>query len=400
MIKGQDFIVTSLQSWDIAIGSTIKNTALEISKNNRVLYLNTPLSYSTRFQANNRPENKYRFDLLKNKSNKLIRQINQNMWVLDCPFCILPIGKIKNQWLFDLLNKINNKRIAKHLAKYYKTLEFKDPILLIDNDIYRSFYLKELLRPKISIYYRRDYVLENPLWVHARRLEYTLAQKSNIVITNSPHFTNELKRINPHTYTTNTGVDLSLYNIHKPSDLSPSDISSITHPIIGYTGTVTNKRINEEFLLHLAQKRPNYSIVLVGPEDLFFTQSSLHHFKNVYFLGTKETQNLPKYISNFDVCINPQKINNITIGNYPLKIDEYLAMGKPIVATRTETMIHIFKDYALLAETKEDFINLIDSALLTNTPESINKRIEFAHTHTWENSINKIYSFIKHYNHA
>ena len=74
MIKGQDFIVTSLQSWDIAIGSTIKNTALEISKNNRVLYLNTPLSYSTRFQANNRPENKYRFDLLKNKSNKLIRQ--------------------------------------------------------------------------------------------------------------------------------------------------------------------------------------------------------------------------------------------------------------------------------------------------------------------------------------
>lgn len=39
-MKNRDFIITSLQPWDIEIGSTIKNTALEISKNNRVLYIN------------------------------------------------------------------------------------------------------------------------------------------------------------------------------------------------------------------------------------------------------------------------------------------------------------------------------------------------------------------------
>jgi hypothetical protein len=44
----KDFIITSLQTWDIEIGSTIKNTALEISKQNRVLYINTPMDYSTR----------------------------------------------------------------------------------------------------------------------------------------------------------------------------------------------------------------------------------------------------------------------------------------------------------------------------------------------------------------
>lgn len=51
-MKNRDFIITSLQPWDIEIGSTIKNTALEISKNNRVLYINTPMDYSTRLRGN------------------------------------------------------------------------------------------------------------------------------------------------------------------------------------------------------------------------------------------------------------------------------------------------------------------------------------------------------------
>ena len=48
----RDFIITSLQTWDIEIGSTIKNTALEISKQNRVLYINTPMDISIRLRGN------------------------------------------------------------------------------------------------------------------------------------------------------------------------------------------------------------------------------------------------------------------------------------------------------------------------------------------------------------
>ena len=43
-----DFIITSLQSWDIEIGSTIKNTASEIAKKHRVLYVNPPMDIDTR----------------------------------------------------------------------------------------------------------------------------------------------------------------------------------------------------------------------------------------------------------------------------------------------------------------------------------------------------------------
>ena len=51
-MKNRDFVITSLQPWDIEIGSTIKNMALEISKTNRVLYINTPMDYSTRLRGN------------------------------------------------------------------------------------------------------------------------------------------------------------------------------------------------------------------------------------------------------------------------------------------------------------------------------------------------------------
>jgi glycosyltransferase involved in cell wall biosynthesis len=70
------------------------------------------------------------------------------------------------------------------------------------------------------------------------------------------------------------------------------------------------------------------------------------------FLGAQDVNRLPEYIKAFDVCINPQLLNETTKRNYPRKIDEYLAMGKPVVATKTIAMGY-FKDWVYLAETKE-----------------------------------------------
>ncbi|HAI83429.1 MAG TPA: glycosyl transferase family 1, partial [Chitinophagaceae bacterium] len=87
-----------------------------------------------------------------------------------------------------------------------------------------------------------------------------------------------------------------------------------------------------------ATAKPEWSLVLVGPEDEAFKQSALHQLPNVHFLGSKQPEALPEYVAAFDVCINPQLLNEVTIGNYPRKVDEYLAMGKPVVATQTEAM--------------------------------------------------------------
>jgi glycosyltransferase involved in cell wall biosynthesis len=132
---------------------------------------------------------------------------------------------------------------------------------------------------------------------------------------------------------------------------------------------------------------------MVGPEDDYFTASHLHQFPNIHFTGRRPLQKLPEFVAHFDICINPQLINTITKGNYPLKIDEYLAMGKPVVATRTRAM-KLFESYTYLADKPEDYIHLIERALAENSPLLKEQRIAFARSHTWENCIIELYKVI------
>ena len=103
--------------------------------------------------------------------------------------------------------------------------------------------------------------------------------------------------------------------------------------------------------------------------------------KNVHFPGNKRPDQLSQYIARFDVAINPQIINEMTIGNYPLKIDEYLAMGKPVVATKTQAM-SLFEQHIHLATGKEDFGKEIEKALTESTPELETSREMFARDHS------------------
>lgn len=67
MITGRDFIITSLQSWDIAIGSNAKDIAKEISRHNRVLYVNTPVDMLNYLMHSQSPDVQRTKTLIKNK---------------------------------------------------------------------------------------------------------------------------------------------------------------------------------------------------------------------------------------------------------------------------------------------------------------------------------------------
>lgn len=80
----------------------------------------------------------------------------------------------------------------------------------------------------------------------------------------------------------------------------------------------------------------------------------------------------------------------MTIGNYPLKADEYLAMGKPMVATRTDGM-KMFEEYSFLCETPADYISRIEQVLSEpQTPVLISSRKKFAGAHNWESCVRQL----------
>jgi len=394
-MKDQNFLITCLQIWETEIGTTIRNMAIEISKENKVLYVNTPMDHSTWLRRKSLPKSDTRLDVIRKKRQPL-RQINENLWVLDCPFMVYSVNKLPFNFLFDFFNKLNNKKIAKFIQKQTKILNFDNYINFIDNDIYRSLYLKEMLSPRLSIYYRRDFVIGQTYWKkHGTRLEPVIVANSDLNMANSTLFCEEIRKYNPEVYLLETGVNLDLYD-YRRTYLVPKELQEIPKPIIGYVGSIDSTRLDVELMCILAERRPDYSYVLTGPEDDVFRKSRLHGMKNVYFTGSRSLNELPTYISAFDVCLNPQEVNEITLGNYPLKIDEYLAIGKPTVATTTHIMTEVFKEQVHLADNPEDYLLKIDLAIEESTDTELRKkRIEFAFTHSWECRIKEMYEIIE-----
>jgi len=396
LITGRDIIVVGQQPWDVEIGSNNKNLAIEFSKNNRVLYVNSALDTITMLKNKQDPKVQMRMEIINKKKDGLI-QVDDSLWTYYPDVTIRSINWLKSNGMFNFLNKINNKRFAGSIKKAIDRLNFKDYILFNDSDIFRSFYLKELLQPAVSIYYSRDYLLTVDYWKrHGSILEPKLIAKSDLCTANSTYLADYCQQYNPKSYYVGQGCDLSLFD-NSNGIAMPEDIKPINRPVIGYVGALQSLRLDIELLAYVAKQRPDWSIVLVGPEDHVFKASELHSISNIHFLGSKDASMLPAYINSFDVCINPQMINQITIGNYPRKIDEYLAMGKPTVATATRAM-EIFAEHTYLGKNKEEYVILIQKALDEDSPERQSKRKAFATSHSWENNAKEIYKAINTYN--
>jgi glycosyltransferase involved in cell wall biosynthesis len=392
IIENRDIVVVGQQPWDTPIGSNCKDLALEFSKHNRVLYINAPLDRRTKFQQRESEGVKKRIRVIDGRQDGL-EEIAPNLWMYYPDVLLESINFVKWTWIFRLLNKVNNKRFAKAIKKAIHRLDFQNFILFNDSDMFRSYHLKTLLKPSVSVYYSRDNMIATSYWGHhGKYLEPELIKNSDLCVANSVYLANYCSAYNPNSFYVGQGCDLTLFK-NDDSVQIPADVASIKKPVLGYVGALLSIRLDENILLYLAEQRPDWSIVLVGPEDDDFKNSKLHQLTNVHFLGPKKPDVLAAYIKGFDVCLNPQAVNPLTIGNYPRKIDEYLAMGKPILATKTEA-IDIFKDHVYIAETKEQYVMLAEKALVENNNDLANKRIAFAKTHTWEKNAEEIYKAI------
>ncbi|MBC7381718.1 MAG: glycosyltransferase [Bacteroidia bacterium] len=395
-MKNRDIIVVGLQPFDTLIGSNCINIAYMFARDNRVLYVNYAFDRGSFKREKLRPNVIKRKEMMDHKKENLV-QINNNLWNLYPDTILESINWIPFTPLFRFLNFINNKRFASQIKKAIKILSFKNYILFNDSDMFRSYHLKEMLDPVCSVYYTRDNMMSVAYWYkHGHLLEPELAAKSDLVCANSTYLAELALKQNPNSFYVGQGCDISAFDIHKIKSI-PNDIKIIKKPVIGYIGVLFTLRLDIEIIATIAMQKPAWQIVLIGPEDDGFKNSVLHQLPNVHFLGLKDGQDLPQYLAAFDIAINPQILNEVTIGNYPRKIDEYLAMGKPVVATETKAM-SIFKDYTYLAKNKDEYVPLIEKALAENNPEKQKERTIFAQSHTWENSVDEIYNAIKKVN--
>lgn len=392
-MKGLDFIVMGNQPWDVPIGSNCKNIAEVIARDNRVLYVNRPLDLFTLLK--NKPEDKdyiAKRQAVRKGETKPIQHIKDGLYTLD-PRVILPsINWMPDGFLYDRFLKGLNQQIFQELNWAIKELDFKDFYFFNDSEMFQAFHASTMLEAKLNVYYSRDNLVSTGYFKkHGQRIEPILLKSYDLAVANSLFLKDYCAQFNQHSYYVGQGCDLSIFDPELNHEM-PEDLKDIGQPIIGYIGALLKARLDIKLLEDLAEARKDWSFVMVGPEDDHFKASRLHQMDNVYFLGPKKPEELGQYLSFFDVALNPQEVNELTIGNYPRKIDEYLAMGKPTVATPTRAM-EIFKDHVYLAEGAKGYEQAISDGLASIGNEEVyQERIRFAQSHSWENSVAAIWA--------
>ena len=172
----------------------------------------------------------------------------------------------------------------------------------------------------------------------------------------------------------------------------PAEFDRIPGPRLGYSGLI-GKRLNLGLLLLLARRHPDWSIVLVGSVDRRGCEDAidaLDRMENVYFLGETDVSRVPHYISAFDIGLLPYELNLETRHISPLKLFEYLAAGKPVVATeipsavRHQAVISVAREEGQFAECCR---KLIDSPPDNSTTDLF---LRYAAANTWDHRVQEI----------
>ncbi len=357
-----NIVITTLNSWDYP-DANIKILAEQFSARHNVLFVNTPLDVFGMVQGFKSVDS---CDRVKNirKTTPIFRQINNRMWIFTPPVAISAPGNIYSEILFDLINRKNNRRLAREIKWAMNQVNMKGEFIhLNDNDIFSGFYMKELLCPKFSIYYRRDNLLSIPYWSrNGVRLEPQLIKKSDAVVTCSETLAASVRPYNYRTFNIGQGADLESIKMQNNQFVIPRDMNGIRGPIIGFIGNLAALYTSANTIHRVAREHPRCSVVLVGQEDRAFASHTLHLLPNVFFLGSKRYVDMMQYIHSFDLLINPLNVNELTESNYASSIDLALALGKPVVSMQTDPL-GVFSQHIHLVNSESDFSNAVTLAL-------------------------------------
>jgi glycosyltransferase involved in cell wall biosynthesis len=141
----------------------------------------------------------------------------------------------------------------------------------------------------------------------------------------------------------------------------------------------------------MAELRPHWSWVFVGPSHAQLR--GLRDLSNVHFLGQQPHRSLVNYIREFDVCIIPYQLNSYTATVFPTKLNEYLAVGKPVVSTNLPAVCKFNEQHIVLGisdELPENFLREVESALRQVDEPAMARRRAAAARGDWQTRLEEV----------
>ena len=285
---------------------------------------------------------------------------------------VLPTNWINNQWLFKTVTALNGWWIRRHVRKLLRQVSSSQTTMINALNPVFGMLTKKAWKVKKKVYYCYD-ELKGTAWSNKWGPAYEARYLKEVdqVICTSTKLQVDKARANSNCHVVKNGVNLDIFKART--------LEKVESGVIGYIGAVDN-RIDFKLIKYVASKYPKHQFHFFGSIK---TDIPTNIPENVSFFGAKKQEELPAIIDQLEACIIPFVKNELTAAIYPLKINEYLSMGKPVVTTDFSDLSD-FEGMVSIADHPSDFTLFLKREMKGNSRLRIQRRIDFAQGNSWK----------------
>lgn len=386
MLTGRDIICISSIDWDFIWQGHQEIMATLARHGNRVLYIeNTGVR---RLTLRDLPRLR---DRLRNwwRGLKGFRQEQENLFVYSPLVLPAPYSRVAC-W-------INRNLLGRALHRWMRAVGFGRPIVwtFLPTPLARD--LIRTLDPELTIYYCIDNFASSS--VAARRITRTenlLFRDADLVFVTSANLRERASAFTSRVHLFPFAVNYEAFeHVRVSADSVPDDIRDLPRPIVGYVGGL-HQCVDQALLAETAARMPEATFALIGPPQV--DVSTLERCPNIRLLGKRPHQDVPRYIKAFDVAVIPYALNDYSANVYPTKLNEYLAMGVPVVATGLPEIQRFNAEHGNAVAVVRDaaeFVLAIRESAASRSPQAVARRLDIARENSWEPRIAHMSSVIE-----
>jgi glycosyltransferase involved in cell wall biosynthesis len=306
---------------------------------------------------------------------------------------IVPWSREKG-WVSWLNHAVNKPIVMLHVF----LRGFRDPAVLI-YDTEAAQYLKNFPYSKIVYDCVDDHGAQAGVDRNSKRVaeeEKLIAARADAVSVTTQILYERFAKLNNDTVLNSNAADVSKFIEYHGED--PLDVEKIARPRIGTVGALDDYKIDSRLLMEVAKAKVDWQFILVGPQDYATNKdnsggiSELKKLSNVHFLGAKRADEVPAYVSSFDVAMIPYRESKYNNASFPLKFWEFMASGKPIVVSGLPELAK-YKTMIAIAGNSSEFIEGIEKGLKDSSEER-KSRVAEAMNHDWSARVDVIESLL------